>query len=99
MPKRCVSGVYNNTNEDGYSTDKWPKDSEVAHKWDRFVKLDRINWKPGYPSDVLCGSHFRQHDDHSDFRDYISDTTCSYPRMHAWRVTRFVCRFHVSFKF
>ena len=29
---------------------------------------------------------------HSDLRDYISDTTRSYPRMHAWRLTRFISR-------
>ena len=36
---------------------------------------------------------------HSDLRDYISDTTRSNRRMHAWRLTRFISRFHVSFKF
>ena len=63
MPKRCVSGLCNNTNEDGYSTHTWPKDAKVARKWDRFVKLDRADWKRGNPSDVLCGGHFRQPDD------------------------------------
>ena len=40
MPKHYVSGLCNNTNENGYSTDTWPKDSKVARKWDRFVELD-----------------------------------------------------------
>ena len=29
---------------------------------------------------------------HSDLRDYISDTTRSFRRMHAWRLTRFISR-------
>ena len=43
-----------NTNEDGYSTDTWPKDSKVVHNlWDRFLKLVRANWKHGNPR-VFC---------------------------------------------
>ena len=29
---------------------------------------------------------------HSDLRDYISDTTRSFRRMQAWRLTRFISR-------
>ena len=29
---------------------------------------------------------------HSDLRDYISDTTRSFRRMHAWRLNRFISR-------
>ena len=29
---------------------------------------------------------------HSDLRDYISDITGSFRRMHAWRLTRFISR-------
>ena len=43
MPKRCVSGLCNNTNE--YVTALIHDiDSQIARKWDRFVKLDRANW-------------------------------------------------------
>ena len=34
----------------------------------------------------------RQLKRHSDLRDYISDTTRSFRRMHAWRLTRFISR-------
>ena len=64
MPKRCVSGLCNNTYEDvTVLTDTWPKDSQIARMWDRFVKLDRANWKHGDPAYVLCGVHFRQPND------------------------------------
>ena len=61
MPKRCVSGLCNNTNEDVTALihgQKIPKS-----QWDRFVKLDRANWKHGNPAYVLCGVHFRQLND------------------------------------
>ena len=38
---------------------------------------------PEFPDDA---------DLHSDLRDYISDTTRSFCRMHAWRLTRFISR-------
>ena len=31
-------------------------------------------------------------EDHSDLRDYISDTTRSFRRVHAWRLNRFISR-------
>ena len=39
MPKRCVSGLCNNTNEDVTALIHGKKDSQIARKWDRFVKL------------------------------------------------------------
>ena len=34
----------------------------------------------------------RHHPHHSALRDYISDTTRSFRRVHAWRLTRFISR-------
>ena len=44
-------------------------------------------------------TYFHDNAFHSDLRDYISDTTRSNCRMHTWRLSRFISRFHVSFKF
>ena len=63
MPKHIISGLCKNTNEDVTALINGQKILKVARKWHRFVKLDRVNWKHGDASDVLCGGHFRQPDD------------------------------------
>ena len=37
MGKRCVIGGCSNTNRDGVSVHKLPKDEALCKKWDRFV--------------------------------------------------------------
>ena len=60
MPKQCVVGGCTNREKDGFSLFCFPKDQDVAHKWDAFVKKDRVDWNRGTGTkhDPICALHF-----------------------------------------
>ena len=61
MPKRCVAGRCSRITQDNVSVHKWPKDSTVRDKWDRFVRLTR-KWDKGHGESYLCQKHFKDED-------------------------------------
>lgn len=59
MVKTCVAAGCNNTNKDGVSLHKFPRDSVLRKKWVDQVKRHRDKWVPTEYS-VLCSQHFEQ---------------------------------------
>ncbi|MEQ2182902.1 hypothetical protein GOODEAATRI_027039 [Goodea atripinnis] len=51
------TGFCSNTNKDGVSLFKFPKDPELRSKWVKQVRCTREKWEPT-PSSVLCSEHF-----------------------------------------
>ena len=56
MGKRCVTGGYSNTNSDGVSVNKLPKDEVLCEKWDRFVRHSRPGKAGGQHASVIAKS-------------------------------------------
>ncbi|XP_027233858.2 uncharacterized protein [Penaeus vannamei] len=54
MPRRCVAIHCSHTCNQLF---EWPKDSDRARKWTRFVHAKRSNFQP-VPTSVLCLKHF-----------------------------------------
>lgn len=65
--KRCVVMFCQNTNLDGVSLHKFPRNVKTREKWDKFVRSKRQNWTPG--SGHICSDHFKQ----DDFHDYMKN--------------------------
>lgn len=57
MVKTCVAAGCNNTNKDGVSLHKFPKDPVLKKKWIEQVKRHRDKWEPTEYS-VVCSQHF-----------------------------------------
>uniref|UniRef100_A0A8C7DPC2 THAP-type domain-containing protein n=1 Tax=Oncorhynchus kisutch TaxID=8019 RepID=A0A8C7DPC2_ONCKI len=62
MPRKCVVAGCSNTHKDGVTTHLWPKDEKIALKWDRFVRLTRVDWIKGTTATTVCGAHFTPED-------------------------------------
>ena len=67
MGKRCVIGGCSNTNRDGVSVHKFPKDEALREKWDRFVRYTRKDWQHATEFSVICGAHFQKPQDYENF--------------------------------
>nr|XP_029504206.1 zinc finger protein 2-like isoform X2 [Oncorhynchus nerka] len=62
MPRKCVVAGCSNTHKDGVTTNLWPKNEKIALKWDRFVRLTRVDWIKGTTATTVCGAHFTPED-------------------------------------
>ncbi|XP_055747280.1 zinc finger protein 14-like [Salvelinus fontinalis] len=62
MPRKCVVAGCSNTHKDGVTTHLWPKNDKLALKWDRFVRLTRVDWIKGTTATTVCGAHFTPED-------------------------------------
>ena len=59
MVRTCAAAGCSNTNSDGISLFKFPKDKLMRKKWADQVKRHREKWEPTDHS-VLCSKHFEE---------------------------------------
>ena len=69
MVNRCVVGGCSNTNKDGVTCHRFPKEKSARQKWERFVQSTRKNWKCTDHS-IICGAHFVVPDDFENFMQW-----------------------------
>ncbi len=70
MVHRSVVGGCGNTNFDGISMHRFPKDPKIRDKWERFVKATRKHWNHASECSVICGQHFITQDDFEGYNIY-----------------------------
>ena len=58
MGKRCIATGCSNTNSDGVSLFRFPRDPSLRKKWNKQVQRTRADWKDATEYSVLCSDHF-----------------------------------------
>ena len=58
MVKRCIAAGCSNTNADGVSLFRFPRDPSLRTKWNKQVQRTRADWKDAIEYSVLCSDHF-----------------------------------------
>ena len=58
MVKRCIAAGCSNTNADGVSLFRFPRDPSLRTKWNKQVQRTRADWKDATEYSVLCSDHF-----------------------------------------
>ena len=58
MGKRCVAAGCSNTNGDGVSLFRFPRDPALRAQWNKQVQRTRADWKGATEYSVLCSEHF-----------------------------------------
>ena len=58
MGKRCVAAGCSNTNADGVSLFRFPRNPSLRAQWNKQVQRTRTDWKDATEYSVLCSNHF-----------------------------------------
>ena len=58
MGKRCVAAGCSNTNADGVSLFRFPRNPSLRAIWNKQVQRTRAYWKDATEYSVLCSEHF-----------------------------------------
>ena len=58
MVKRCIAARCSNTNADGVSLFRFPRDPSLRTKWNKQVQRTCADWKDATKYSVLCSDHF-----------------------------------------
>ena len=58
MVKRCIAVGCSNTNADGVSLFRFPRDPSLHTKWNKQVQRTCADWKDATEYSVLCSDHF-----------------------------------------
>ena len=58
MGKRCVAAGCSNTNADGVSLFRFPRNPSLRAQWNKQVRRTRADWKDATDYSVLCSDHF-----------------------------------------
>ena len=58
MGKRCVAAGCSNTNANGKSLFRFPRDPSLRAQWNKQVQRTRADWKDATEYSVLCSDHF-----------------------------------------